>query len=274
MKENRAFKFGDGVFESIRVINGSVYNFKAHYERLSQGAEVLGLECPNYFSEDFFKTEIAKLVAANNIQAGGRVRLQLFRQGSGAYLPETDHPSFLISAQPLETNLFQLNSEGLLFDIYSDVKKEKNIFSNLKTSNALLYILAMNDAKKNQRDGSFILNQKGNIIEAANSNIFLVSNGVLYTPPLSDGCVGGTMRMNLINVALKQKIKVYESSITPQNLLAADEILLTNAIRGVQWVGGYKTKRYYNQMAKTILGHINEGEANLKLGLQESSKSL
>ena len=80
-------------------------------------------------------------------------------------------------------------------------------------------------------------------------NLFIVSNGVLYTPSLSDGCLGGVMRMQIINLALENGIKVYECSLNPQNLLAADELFFTNASRGVQWVVGYRTKRYTHRMA-------------------------
>lgn len=273
-KDNRAFKYGDGVFESIRVINGSIFDFQPHFERLIQGAELLSIEIPSYFSLDFFKTEISKLLNANEIKAGGGVRLHLFRKGAGNFLSDSNEPEFLITAKEIQDNLYKLNEEGYLMDIYSQVRKEKNILANLKTGNSLLYVMAMNDAAKKGNDGAFILNNVGNIIETADSNLFLVSNGVLYTPPLTDGCVGGTMRMRLINTAIKHKIKVYESTITPQNLLAADEVVLTNAIKGVQWVGGYKTKRYYNQMARTLIGLVNGEEASLKLDLQGNSQSL
>ena len=90
---------------------------------------------------------------------------------------------------------------------------------------------------------------RGNIIESSSGNIFIVSNGVLYTPSLSDGCIGGVMRMQIINLAIANGIKVYECSLNPQNLLAADELFFTNASRGVQWVSAYRTKRYAHRMA-------------------------
>ena len=88
-----------------------------------------------------------------------------------------------------------------------------------------------------------------------------MSNGVLYTPPLEDGCIGGIMRMNVINTAIENSITVYENTLSPQNLLAADEIFLTNAIQGIQWVGGYKSKRYFNKISKKILELINLRES-------------
>ena len=119
-------------------------------------------------------------------------------------------------------------------------------------------------------DDSLIVNATGKIIEATSSNIFIVSNGVLYTPPLEDGCVGGIMRMMVINTALSNNITVYENSLTPQNLLNADEVFLTNTISGIKWVRGFQQKRYYNETAKSIIGLINEQIVSFEKGLKEN----
>ena len=112
-------------------------------------------------------------------------------------------------------------------------------------------------AKENNLDDVLMLNEKNNIIEGSSSNVFIVSNGVLYTPPVSEGCVGGTLRMFLINSAIAEGIKVYETNLTPQNFLAADEILYTNAVKGIQWVSSYKSKRYFNDVAQKLTDLIN-----------------
>lgn len=266
LNDNRAFRYGDGLFETIRVINGRPYNLQSHIDRLFQGASTLSFVLPDHYSLDFFRAEIGKLIGANEIEGGAKVRLHLYRNGGGTYKSNDDSVKYLLTAESVAHNQFSINSEGLSIDIYPDIKKERNILSSLKTSNSLLYVMAMNFARANKLDEAFILNSNGHIIETSQSNVFLVSNGVLYTPPLADGCVGGTMRMNLINLAIEQKVTIYESSLTPQNLLAADEIILTNAVQGVQWVGAFKTKRYYNKVARELLKAINEkeGSANLK----------
>jgi branched-chain amino acid aminotransferase len=99
---------------------------------------------------------------------------------------------------------------------------------------------------------------RGNILETSSCNLFIVSNGVLYTPGLAEGCIAGTMRMQVINLAIQNGIKVYECAILPQHLLAADEIFLTNAIRGINWIGGYRTKRYSNNMSRKLVALLNE----------------
>ena len=107
-------------------------------------------------------------------------------------------------------------------------------------------------------DELLISNDRGGILESSSANLFVVSNGVLYTPGLEEGCLAGTMRMQIINIALKVGLKVYECNILPQNLLAADEVFLTNAINGITWVSAYRTKRYFNNMSKRLIVELND----------------
>ena len=119
-------------------------------------------------------------------------------------------------------------------------------------------VLSKLKAKEKGVDDLLILNDKMGIIESTSSNLFIVSNGVLYTPGLDLGCLGGTMRMQVINLALKHNIKVYECNISPQNLLAADEMFLTNAITGIVWVKSYRTKEYECDISKKLVSFLNE----------------
>src|SRR5690606_14301419 len=159
---------------------------------------------------------------------------------------------------PLETNQFILNSKGLEVDIYTEIKKQKSIVSNFKVKNGLIYVMAAIKAQERVLDDLLISNERGGILESSNANIFVVSNGVLYTPGLEEGCLAGTMRMQVINLALQNGIKVYECNILPQNLLAADEIFLTNAVKGITWVSGYRTKRYFNNTSRKLVDILNQ----------------
>jgi branched-chain amino acid aminotransferase len=264
LNDNRAFRYGDGLFETIRILSDKPHNISAHLARLKRGMEVLNLDIPANFFEVEIPTAIHKCVKANKLPTqSGKMRLEVFRDGGGTYWPETDRPAYLITLDEMPHNLFVVNSEGLKVDLYQDIKKTKNILSNLKTANGILYVMALNYARRNSLEEAILMNTEGNIIESAQSNIFLVSNGVLYTPPLSDGCVGGTMRMKVINTALANNVKVYESSLTPQNMLIADEVILTNAIRGLQWVGQYKSKQYGNLITRKLVAMVNESIAEM-----------
>lgn len=254
---NRAFNYGDGLFESIRVINGKPIGLEHHYSRLKDGMKALKMNHAAYMNQTWLADEVNKLIEKNKIDQGGKVRLTVFRNQGGRFLPSDNDVSFLLEAEPLEQNFYVLNDEGLHVDIYPEMKKQLNQLSIYKTNNCLLYVMASLYAKEKGLDNVFITNDKGGIIEATNANIFIVSNGVLYTPSLEEGCLAGTMRMQIINKAIDEGIKVYECNLMPQNLLVADEIFLTNALTGVNWVVSYRTKRYYNTMAKKIVNLLN-----------------
>lgn len=259
---NRGHLYGDGLFESIRILSGKPINVEIHILRLIEGMSVLKMRLPNYFTVNFFRDKIIELVNKCEIKEGGRVRLSIDRASGGTYKPDSNEVTYFIEAYSIEHNEFTLNQKGLEVDLYSTVRKANNIFSNFKTKNGLIYVMGAIEAKEKGLDDLLITNEIGNILESTNSNLFLVSNGVLYTPGLDEGCLGGTMRMTVINLAIENKIKVYESSITPQNILMADEIFLTNAINGIVWVSGYRTKRYMNNNAKLFVSLLNNHYSN------------
>ncbi|MES2589504.1 MAG: aminotransferase class IV [Bacteroidota bacterium] len=255
---NRSYLYGDGLFESVRILNGKAINLINHHKRLMEGAKVLKMRVPSFYTVDFFASKIDELIEKSGIKEGGKCKISIDRAGGGTYSPEMNEVTFFIEIYPYDANLFELNSKGLEIDIYTDLKKQKNFLSNYKTKNGLVYIMAAITAKEKNLDDLLITNDKGGILESTNSNLFVVSNGVLYTPGLDEGCLAGTMRMQVINIALQHNIKVYECNILPQNLLAADEIFFTNAIRGIQWIGGYRTKRYFNTVARRIQSYLND----------------
>ncbi|MFN5416385.1 MAG: aminotransferase class IV [Flavobacteriia bacterium] len=255
---NRSYLYGDGLFESIRIVNGKAINIENHFKRLIEGAKAMKMRLPSFYSADFFAAKIKELLEKSFIQEGGKCKISIDRAAGGTYFPDTNEVTFFIEVYPYQSNLFELNSKGLEIDIYTDLKKQKNFLSNYKTKNGLMYVMAAITAKEKNLDDLLITNDRGGILESTNSNIFIVSNGVLYTPGLEEGCLAGTMRMQVINLAIQHGIKVYECNILPQNILAADEIFFTNAIRGIQWVGGYRTKRYFNTTARKIQSFLND----------------
>lgn len=255
---NRGHLYGDGVFESIRLINGKPLNMDNHVKRMLDGAKVIKMRTPSYFTTEFFEAKVLELCQRSGIKEGGRCRLSLDRVSGGAYLPESNECTFYIEVYPYDVNHFELNAKGLEVDIYQDIKLQKNFLSNYKTKSGLTYVMAALAAKDKGLDDLFLVNERGNILETSSCNIFIVSNGVLYTPGLDEGCLAGTMRMQIINIALANGIKVYECTILPQNVLAADEIIVTNAIRGINWIGGYRTKRFHNNMARKLVVLLND----------------
>jgi branched-subunit amino acid aminotransferase/4-amino-4-deoxychorismate lyase len=256
--QNRGYLYGDGVFESIRIINGEPINVTNHIDRMLAGAKALKMKVPSYMGVDFFSPKIKELIHRSNLTEGGKIRISLDRISGGNYRPESNEISYLIELQNHELNFFELNSKGLEVDQYPDIRKIKNSLSNYKTKSGLIYVMAAIYATEKNLDDVLLINEKGSIIESSSSNLFVVSNGVLYTPGLEDGCLAGTMRMQIINLAVKHNIKVYECNILPQNLLVADEVFLTNAIKGITWISGYRTKRYFNNMSRKFVAMLND----------------
>jgi branched-subunit amino acid aminotransferase/4-amino-4-deoxychorismate lyase len=260
-RDNRAFRFGDGCFESIRVVSGVPIFLEGHYTRACETLRALRIEIPPQFTLDLMRQQIQGLLRRNQIHSGGRVRMTLYRKSTGFYLPKANSLAYYIEAEATPDNQFNLSPVGKNLDIFTDLKKDINRLSVYKTLNTQVYVMAALHAQEKGLDDALIQNHKMALLESTSSNFFIVSNGVLYTPMLQDGCVGGTMRMNVINLAIANQIKVYECTLNPQNLLAADEMFLTNAVRGIEWVSGYRTKRYYNQMSRRLVQLLNDKAA-------------
>jgi branched-chain amino acid aminotransferase len=249
--DNRAFHFGDGLFESIRVVGGRPCFLDAHWARLSTGADLLRITLPMGMDRERFGAALAAVIKKSGLQSA-RLRFTLYRGGGGYYRPQQDQGCYAIEPFALQDTTYALNATGLQVDIWPEMRKPVNELSRHKTLNCQYYIMAALWSRARGLDDCLLQNDRGNIIESSAGNLFIVSNGVLYTPSLTDGCLGGVMRAQVINLAIANGIKVYECSLNPQNLLAADELFFTNAIQGIRWVGGYRTKRYAHKMAGVL----------------------
>ncbi|MFM7566577.1 MAG: aminotransferase class IV [Flavobacteriales bacterium] len=258
LSSSRAFSFGDGVFETIRIKQGKIVHFKGHYERLMKGAEAIKMKVDSSLTQEFFQSQIEALIAKNRVLEGGRCKLSLDRANGGTYKPLHNYAQFFIEVNSIDHDDFALNERGLEIDIYKEMVLTKNPLSPYKTKNALFKVMASLHAESLRVDDLLLQNEKGNLIESTNSNLFIVSNGVLYTPGMGEGCIAGTMRMHLINLAVTHGIRVYECPILPQNLLSADEVLLTNSIQGIRWVSQYKSKTYGKGTATRLIEWLNE----------------
>lgn len=256
---NRAFRYGDALFETIRVINGKVMFLGDHIRRIKVGMTMLRMNVPQDFNVDNINRLILDLVRENAMENDVRIRLTIFRTDGGFYTPHNNDISFLIETEDLALKGgYQLNETGYNIEIFHDIKKPKNKLANLKTGNAMLYVLAGIYKKDIKMDDCLILNEEGNVCESISSNIFIVKNGALYTPSLSEGCVDGVMRRQILNLAQQNRILCYEITLAMNGLMNADEIFLTNAIKGVLWVGQYKMKNYSCKMTRFFNEKLNE----------------
>jgi len=122
---NRSYLYGDGLFESVRIMNGKPINLENHYNRLVQGAKAIKMRFPAFFTVQFFEDKIVELANISGITDGGKCRISLDRALGGTYIPETNEISYFIEVYPYEANFFELNSKGFEIDIYQDQKKTK-----------------------------------------------------------------------------------------------------------------------------------------------------
>ncbi|MBN2485068.1 MAG: aminotransferase class IV [Bacteroidales bacterium] len=255
---NRAFCYADGVFETIRCLNSQPLFFDKHYQRLRNALYYLKIELPAEYTENYFGLQVYNLLQRNRIYKGARARLTVFRDDGGLYTPAKCSAGYLLSVEPLPGEKYELNQAGIHAGIFNGLKKPVNYLSQFKTCNALLFVMAGCWKKEQGLDDCFILNQAGAIIETLASNIFLVKNEKIITPSIESGCVDGTMRRNVIELLAQHNLPVIESGgFTETHLLAADEIFITNAIAGINWIGAYKDKRYFHFMSSKITQLLN-----------------
>lgn len=255
---NRGFLYADGIFETLRVVEGRVLFLEDHFQRMREGLKAHRIHAPLGFTPASIQSDIARLCEAEGLHGAARIRMNLTRSGDGFYTPEDSALDVIITAAPLTSLDYVLNEKGLSTDIYPEMKCTPTHLSRFKNLASNLYVQSGLWARSNQLDTALIQNDRMGIIESTASNLFLVSNGVLYTPGLDSGATAGVMRTQIINLALETGMKVYECNLTPQNLLVADEVFLTNAIRGIQWVGSYRTKRYFNAATAELVRQLNE----------------
>jgi len=254
---NRGFKYGDGLFESMRLMKGELKFTYLHADRLQRGMRALKIDGYSQMDAWFLK-ERAEVLATRNKCKHGRLRLTVYRDAEGLYTPTQNKMGFCMELQPIDEPRYFLNDKGLIMDVFTELGKPLNYLSNVKSCNALTYVMAGLYKTQNRLDDAFILNQNKFLCEASSSNVFVWYDNHLYTPALSEGCVEGVMRQVVINLALQNNIPVTEAQINPEILYEADEVFLTNATRGIQWVMGYGVKRYFNKISRFLMDELNK----------------
>ncbi|HEU5054182.1 MAG TPA: aminotransferase class IV [Hanamia sp.] len=245
--QNRSFRYGDGLFETMRMHRGRILNLDLHFERLSNGMDLLGLFVPENFSKEIFEYSVNELLEKNFISQHARIRLMIFASEESLFEKER-RTNFIIETFPLSEEI-EWNEKGLVVDIFPDARKSCDGFSNIKSNNYLSSLMAARFAAMNKLEDALLLNSFERICESSIANIFLVKDGNIFTPPLSEGCVAGIMRRWIFE---NFPFKIEEKTITTEDLLSADELFLTNSIAPVRWIRHFRNKVYTNKKAREI----------------------
>ncbi len=254
--DNRGFRYGDGLFETLKMKNGQLINEDEHFARLWNGMNVLQFEIPKQFTPDKLQYEIALLLKKNGHENTARIRLNAFRGSGGLYDAKNYFPNYIIQTWALPKVNGALNSNGLIAGIYDKAKKSCDILSNLKHNNYLPYVLAALQARKEKWNDAILLNTFGRICDTTIANIFLIREGIISTPVLSEGCVAGVMRKKIIQELIRFQFKVEEKEITVDDLLNAEEVFFTNSIYNMRWVQRIENKEFSNVVTKKIYDAI------------------
>ncbi len=254
---NRSFKYGDGLFESMRLLKGHLKFADLHADRLQRGMKALKIDGYSQMDAWFLK-DITEQLAIRNKVKHGRMRLTVYRDSEGLYTPSQNTMGYCLEITPVEEPRYFLNPKGLIVDIFTEIPKPSNYLSNIKTCNSLTYVMAAIFKAQNNLDEVFLLNQNGFLCEASSANVFVYYQNHLYTPALSEGCVEGVMRQVVIDLAKKIGIPVTEAQINPEILYEAYEVFVTNASRGIQCVMGYGVRRYFNKISKVLMDELNK----------------
>ncbi len=251
--ENRAFKYGDAIFETVKVMHKKVVFWEDHYFRLMASMRMLRMKIPLEFTLEFLEQEILKTVATLDDANTCRVRLNIFRKDGGLYTPKTNKIDYTIEASE---SSYQ-TKEKYSLDVYKDFYNFSGLLSTIKTNNRMLNTLASIFADENDVDNCILLNEKKGVVEVTNGNIFIVKGNVIKTPALTEGCIKGITRNKVIEIISKNKdFTLEETSISPFEIQKADEVFITNAIIGVQPVTSYKKKTFITELGSKIAGNL------------------
>ena len=250
---NRSFLYGDGVFETLKIVNQKVLFLEDHYFRLMASMRIVRMEIPMNFTMEYLETQILNTAIANKCSDSARVRITVYRNEGGYYLPETNQISFIIQAKSLPNSLYSYEAIPYEVDLYKDFYIAKQLLSTLKTTNKIIHVTGSIFAKENGFQNCLLLNDEKNVVEALQGNIFMLMDGKLITPPVTDGCLNGILRKKIISLAKSiENIEMVEASISPFDLQKAEELFITNVIKGIQPITKYRKKEYTTNLAKQL----------------------
>lgn len=255
---NRALLYGDAVFETFKVVDNKILFLEDHYFRLMSSMRILRMKIPMNFTLEYLEEQIISLALKSNIANNARVRMTVFRKDGGLYAPETNEVSFIITAKENLSREYLLKKENYEVELFKDFHVSKHLISSLKTTNKIIQVVASVFAKENGFDDCILINDEKNIVETISGNIFMVLDNQIITPPVSDGCLNGIMRKQVINeLKSSTDFNVIENSISPFDLQKADELFLTNVITGIQPITKYRKKSYTTEVSEMLLRKIN-----------------
>jgi len=256
---NRSFLYGDGIFETIKVVDRKILFLEDHYFRLMASMRIVRMKIPKNFTMEFFESQILLLTDKLSISESARVRITVFRNDGGFYLPKENSVSYIIEASALTSKEYKITTSNYEVDLFKDSFISKQLLSTLKTTSKILNVTASIFAQENDLNSCILLNEDKNVVETISGNIFMLMDNKLITPSISEGCLNGIMRKQVLKLINQfPEMQIEESSISPFDLQKADELFITNVIIGIQPISKYRKKEYGSNLSQQLLDKINQ----------------
>ena len=261
---NRGFLYGDAVFETLRYSQNHLHFWEDHYFRLMAAMRVFRMHIPMTFTPEFLEQECLRVVEAQSIASPSwRIRLSVFRNDGGVYLPTSRDVSYVIEAKPIKEETYT-SKKSYNVELFKDYYVQKSMLSNLKSNNKALQVIGSIFMQEQGFDNGILVNDDKEIVEFLNGNLFVVDGAMLRTPPLTSGCLDGIMRKQVMRLAKKQNISCVEEKISPFDLQQVQEVFMTNAITGIQPVSSYRRTDYQNTIALQLQHALNESVSSVQ----------
>jgi len=245
---NRSLRYGDGIFETMQVSDGRIVLEKLHMDRLFKGMSLMQFNIAAFPSPRKLSTIILRLCKANQLLEKSVVRMNVFRGNGGMHPLAHQAPEYIVEVYPPPPH----SGERLRIGICYDAVKAAGTYSCIKSNNFLPCTIAALHAAKNNLHDAVVMNQFCRVAETSIANLFCIKEGKIYTPSVGEGCVEGVARRYLLQQAGAAGYPIREISMEVPFLREADEIFVTNVIRGIRSVEVFEERRYDDRITGEI----------------------
>ncbi len=258
--QNRGLRFGDALSECVRYTGQSLLFWEDHYFRLMASMRQLRMEIPMNFTLEYLESEIQKSLVASGLQdRPALIEIQVVRSGGEALLPETQDVVYMISATPMEVVKYKMGRTPFLADLFKDYYLPADALGRLPHNNRLRHVLAGIFASENGLDTCILLNDRKEVAEGLQGNLFLRKGPRIKTPPLESGCRAGILRGYLLKRGIaEESYDLVEESVSPFELQQADELFMLDIVHGVQPISQYRKAIYSTEAASYVTDLLNE----------------
>ena len=251
LHQNRAFSFGDGLYDVLRLSRGEVQFLEEHYFRLMSSLRMMRMKIPSDFTLEAYGHEIQKTARANGLSGDAEARVSFYRMGGGGVFPTSNQSGFVIHVAELNLE----SPEDIEIELFKDFHVSSGLLSTIKTNNRMAHVLSGIFASENGYQNSVLINERKELVSATDANLFLVKGQRILTPSLECGCINGIIRKKTMDaIGRDPELELEETSISPFELLKADEVFLTNSIHWVRSVSRYRKRQYGNAITRRIEG--------------------